>query len=156
MDAKEYLLQVQKIDKLIENKLMEKEQWKSIAEGTTTASEGERVQSSSDQQKMESAVIKMMAIQEEIEKQLLELIKTRQDVADTISQLKAIEYDVLHKMYIGILKRDSKGNSFVKYLDLQEVADLNKKTYSWATTTHGRALEEVRKILEQKGEVCVN
>jgi len=155
LDAKEYMEQVRKMDRLIENKMIEKEQWKAIAEGTTTCNEGERVQSSSNQQKMESAVLKMIEIQEEIEKQILDFIKIKREVADTISQLKAVEYDVLHKMYIGVLETDGKGKVYVHYLDFQEVADMNRKTYSWATTTHGRALEEVRKIIEQKGAVCV-
>ena len=101
MKVKEYLLQVQKIDKLIENKLIEKEQWESIAEGTSSRSDGERVQTSTNKQKMEDAVVKITEIKEEINKQVQKLIETKQDVISTIEQLKPIEYDLLHKMYIG-------------------------------------------------------
>jgi hypothetical protein len=142
------------IDKLIENKLIEKEQWKSIAEGTTAPSEGERVQASTSKEKMADAVLKMIEIQTEIEAQVQKLIRTKQDIISTIEQLKPIEYNLLHKMYIGINKRDSEGNIYVHYMDFGEVATLHGKSYSWATTTHGRALEQVRRIINQKGEKC--
>lgn len=35
MKAKEFLRQIQKTDRMIENKMIEKEQWKSVALGTT-------------------------------------------------------------------------------------------------------------------------
>jgi len=118
------------------------------------ASEGERVQASTSKEKMADAVLKMIEIQTEIEAQVQKLIRTKQDIISTIEQLKPIEYNLLHKMYIGINKRDSEGNVHVHYMDFAEVATLNGKSYSWATTTHGRALEQVRRIINQKGEVC--
>lgn len=153
MKVKEYLLQVQKIDKLIENKLIEKEQWESIAEGTSSRSDGERVQTSTNKQKMEDAVVKITEIKEEINKQVQKLIETKQDVISTIEQLKPIEYDLLHKMYIGVNINDSDGNTYVHYLDFNEVAKINGKSYSWATTTHGRALKQAQMIINQKGIV---
>ena len=52
MRAKDYLNQISKIDRLIENKIAEMEYWKAIATGTTAYSEGDRVQSTGSKEKM--------------------------------------------------------------------------------------------------------
>ena len=59
----------------------------------------------------------------------------RQEVIKTIEQLPAIEYDVLHKIY-------------VQYKEFYEIADAMKKSYSWVTTIHGRGLAKVQKIID--------
>ena len=62
MKAKEYLLQVKKLDQMIQNKKVEKEMWMSMALSTTAPSDGERVQSSGSQQKMVDAVIRSVGL----------------------------------------------------------------------------------------------
>ena len=52
MTAKEYLLQVKKLDMMISNKLQEVEHWKCIATSTNASGSGERVQASGSQQKL--------------------------------------------------------------------------------------------------------
>ncbi len=135
-EAKLYLLQLHKLDKLIENKMAELEQWKAIALGTTAQMNGERVQSSGSQQKMADAVGKYVDLQREIDACIDRLVDTRNEIIGVIEQLDAMEYDVLHKLY-------------VQRFTLQEVADICDKTYSWVTTTHGRALKNVNQILSE-------
>lgn len=147
MKAKEYLLQVSKIDKLIANKLIEKEQWRTIAQGTTAGSDGERVQSSGSQQKMADAVHKMLEIEEEINRYIDKLINTKLDIVQTIEQLPHTEYDLMHKMYIGIFEEGS-GNTI--YLNCYDIADVYNKSYSWAKKVHGRALKKVQAIIDKK------
>lgn len=135
MKAKEYLQQVSKLSKLINNKIIEKKQWKDIALGTTASSDGERVQASGSQQKMADAVCKYVAIEQEIDEYIDEMIETRKDVIKTIEQLPATEYDLLHIIYI-------------QEKTLDDVADKYHKTYSWTTTVHGRALKHVQNMLD--------
>ena len=137
MDAKQFLRQLKKLDKMIENKLAEKARWKAIATGTTAQMGGEKVQSSGSQQKMADAVCRYVDIEKEIDEQIDILIDTRQDVISVIERLNTTEYDILHKMY-------------VQYLSLYDVADIYNKSYSWATTVHGRALKNVQAILDQR------
>lgn len=148
MKAKEYLLQVRKTDKMIANKLIEKEQWMTIAQGTSGVSDGERVQSSGNQQKMADAVCKMVEIEEEVNKCIDNLIKAKLDVINTIEQLPHTEYDLMHKMYIGIIDNEE---GVTRYLNCYEVADLYSKSYSWSKKVHGRALKKVQMIIDQKG-----
>lgn len=139
MKAKEFLSQLEKLDRLIENKLIEKEQWKSIATGTTAKMGSEKVQSSGSQQKMADAVVKYVELETEIDQCIDRLIDTKKDVIAVIEQLHSTEYDVLHMVY-------------VQHLTFFDVAEKYKMSYSWATTIHGRALKDVQRILDARCE----
>lgn len=133
---KRFLNQIKKLDKLIENKLAEKEQWKLIASGTTIQLK-ERVQSSSNQQKMADAVVRYVDIESEINACIDSLVSKKRDVISVIEQLDVTEYDILHKVY-------------VQYLSLYDVAEIYDKSYSWVTSVHGNALKNVREILDAR------
>lgn len=137
MKAKEYLLQIRKIDRLVENKIAELEHWQAIATGTTTFSDGDRVQSTGNKYKMEDAIIKCIEINNEINSEIDRLVDTRKEVISTIERLRPDEYDVLHKIY-------------VQNKDFQEIATAKKMSYSWVTTKHGRALASLQKILDER------
>lgn len=138
VESKEFLKQVEKLDLRIKNKLIEQQQWKDIALGITANMDGERVQSSGAKSKMAEAIDKCVDAEQEISQLVSELIATKKKVIQTIEELdSAVEYDVLHRMYI-------------QQQDLQEIADHYRKEYGWATTTHGRALKHLQEILDGK------
>ena len=137
MDAKCYLRQVERLDVQIQNKLIEREQWRDIALGITASIGGERVQASSSQQKMADAVVKCVDIENEINVLIDNLIETKKDVIATIEKIdNPTEYDILHKRYI-------------QFLTLQEIADRYGREYTTITTTHGRALKNVQHIIDR-------
>lgn len=135
MRAKEYLSQISKIDRIIQNKIVEMKHWKAIATSTTVSTEGERVQSSGSKEKMADAVCRYMDMQTEINDDIDRLIDTKQEIISTIEQLNVDEYDVLHKIY-------------VQFKTFQEVAAEKGKSYSWVTSKHGRGLANLQRILE--------
>ena len=137
MKAKDFLLQLPKLEALIKNKLIEKQQWKDIALGITPQMSGDRVQSSGNQQKMACAIERMVDIEKELDEFVDSLIETRNEVLSVIEQLDSDEYDFLHLVY-------------VQHFTLKEVANLKNYSYSWATTFHGNALKKVQKILDSK------
>ena len=137
MNAKDYLLQIQKLDKLIENKLQEVAHWKAVATGTTVCSEGDRVQSSGSKQKMADAICRYMQMEDEINAAIDRLVDTKQEIIETIEQLSIDEYDLLHKIY-------------VQKKELYEAAMEMDRSYRWATSVHGRALANVQKILNER------
>lgn len=141
MRAKEYLNEIAKIDKMIKNKAAEIEHWKAVAESTTVYSEGEHVQSTSTGQKLANAVVKYVTIQEELEEDVNRLIAVRREVIHTIEQLDSEKYDILHKRY-------------VQCKSFKEIAIEINNTVSWVTTKHGRALQDVQRILEKKSMNC--
>lgn len=136
-NAQNYLKQVEKKDTIIRNKMVERERLKDIALGVTASSEGERVQSSGSKHKMADAIDKCVDIDKEINRLVDEFVNFKREVSCIIERLSLDEYDVLHKIYF-------------QYLSLYDVADMKSKTYSWVTTVHGRALQNVTKILVER------
>lgn len=132
-----YLGQIRKWDLLVKNKMIERQQWKEIAMGVSANMGGERVQSSGSQQKMADAINRYIDIEREIDEAIDKLVDARREVLATIEQLNATEYDVLHKLY-------------VQGKDLQAVADDLGKSYGWAATMKGRALQSVQRILDKR------
>ena len=151
MEAKDYVKQPEIIDALIKNKQVEKAQWKDIALGVTSSGQSvlievkgkkelhnmEKVQSSGSQSKMADAITRCIDIEAEIDFLVDKLIDTKLDIIKTIELLNPIEYDVLHKRYI-------QGMTF------DEIGAAKKKTKSWATTVHGRALQSLQRILDER------
>lgn len=135
-EAQVYLGQVEMLDTRIMNKLIESQQWRDVALGITANMDGERVQSSGAKSKMADAVIKCVDIEAEIDSLVDSLADTKKEVIQTIEGLdSATEYNVLHMRYI-------------QHKSLQEIADHYGRDYGWATTTHGRALKSVQRILD--------
>lgn len=150
MKSKEYLLQVQKLDRMIENKLEEVEHWKNIATSTAINNDSERVQSSGSKEKMADTVCKYLTMESEINAVIDKLVDTRQEIIETIELLNADEYDLLYKMYVGIRNVRKDGTQETLYLTLDEVAALKDKSRRWAASVHGRALANLQKILDER------
>lgn len=140
MKAQHYLKQIDHLETLIQNKMIEKEQWRDIALGITAKYEGERVQSSGNNKKMSEALDRVVDIEREIDRIIDQKIDTRLEVIRTIELLKPNEYRVLHLIYI-------QGKSF------KEVASICDKSHSWATSVHGAALSNLQKILDSREQM---
>lgn len=137
MEARLYLEQVTKIDRLIENKLIEKMQWKAIAEGTSASGTGERVQTSVSLHKMEDAVIRIVEIENEINDIVLKNMEYKQDVINTIEKLDPNYYDVLHKIYI-------------QRMQIAEIAVAYHSTERSVLRKKSKALKKVQMILNER------
>ena len=150
MKHKDYLLQIQKLDRMIENKLDEVEHWKNVAKSSTANNESERVQSSGSKEKMADAVCSYLTIEDEINAAIDKLIDKRQEIIETIELLSVDEYDLLYKMYVGITKVNKDDTQERIYMTLDEVAVLNDRSKRWAASVHGRALVNLQKILDER------
>lgn len=137
MKAKDFLCQIKKLDKLIENKIIEVRQLKEIANNSTGSTEGERVKSTKNPQRIAEAIAKYVDLEREINEDIDKLIDSRRKILGVIEQLNATEYDVLHKIY-------------VQGITFQDVATTYDRSYGWATTVHGRALKHVQRILDEQ------
>jgi hypothetical protein len=133
-DAQVYLEQVEKLEMVIRNKLIEKQQWKDIALGITANMEGERVQSTGAKSKMANAVAKCVDIEAEIDDLIDRLIDLKKEVTATIEQLQSpTEYNLLHMRYI-------------QFIPLKDIAERWHTEYTNVTTAHGKALKKVEEI----------
>lgn len=97
METREYLSQIRRYDHMIDNKLKEIENLRSIICGTSARSIGERVQTSCDRDKISSAVSKIVDMENEVDA----LIDKRYDIVQQIESIPDVNmYDVLAKKFI--------------------------------------------------------
>lgn len=141
MEAKVYLGQLEKLEVMINNKLIEKEQWRDLALNIVSNLDGERVQSSGNKSRMATAIEKCILVEEEIDILVDRLIDMKREVIATIEKLdKAAEYRVIHAKYI-------------QNKELEEIAEDMNTSYTNITTLHGRALKSLQGVLDgKKGE----
>ena len=140
MNAKAFLSEIKKIERIIRDKQEEREQWRDMALHITGRYDGERVKGSSDPHKLENAVIHAVDIEREIDESIKKLYKRREEIINVIEQLSLNDYDLLYNVYV-------KGMSF------QELADARGCTYSNISTLHGVALKRVKRILDKQEEI---
>lgn len=134
MDTKTYLQQISRLDRMINNKLSEIQQFRELARSVSAVKNEERVKTSPKFDKMGSTYCKI----EKMEKELDDLIDTYVDKKNLIvSQIDGID----NETYYHIL--------FARYVEkktFEKIAD--EMTYSWRQTIriHGRALQEFEKL----------
>lgn len=137
MKAIDFLKQYQKINSIIENKLIEREQWKEVAYNTTPGGKQspDKVQASGNPQKMSDAVNRYIDIEREIDGYVDNLVDRKADIISVIEQLDTPEYNILHKHYI-------------QDITLFEISSKMGRSYSWVKAKHNRGLANVEKILK--------
>lgn len=101
MTTKEYLNQISRLNRMINNKLVEIQQLRDLALGISSISTGERVQSTPDFDKIGSKMAKI----DELEKNLDETIDKYVDLKNRIiGQIESMEdeitYNILFSRYI--------------------------------------------------------
>lgn len=133
-----YLERIEKIDIVVHNKLIERQQWADLALSITANMDGERVQSSGSLSKMADALNKCMDMEAEIDSAVEKLVAEKREIVSVIEQVDSPTcYNVLHLRY-------------VQYKEPKEIAEHYGREYNWATTTLGRARANVREILDKK------
>lgn len=138
MDATAFLEKVKRLDVLLKNKLIEREQWRDLALSVTAHSDGDRVQSSGNLQKMSDAVARCVDMEAEINAIVERLAIEKADVLSVIEQLPPDEYDVLHMKYIQHLTND-------------EINMARDRSGSWASTIASNGRKNVQMILDRRG-----
>lgn len=131
MTTKDYLKQIGRLNRMIENKLAEINQLKTIAyNSSATNSSTERVQTSADQDKIGNIVSEIV----DTEKELQTMITKRCTI---VSQIESVDntyyYDILAKHYI--LGKDFKCISVEKERSMRHIGRM-----------HDKALKEFEKM----------
>ena len=122
METKQYLNQILRLDRQIENKLAEIYQLRTMAESITVATDKERVDSSGDKDKLGCIMARIVDMEREVDK----MVDKRCDIVAQIDGLEDTEsYDVLAKVYI--LDRDLKAIAIEKSISYKTFSRLYKK-----------------------------
>ncbi len=113
MQTREYLNQIVRFDRMIENRKMEIEQLRSIATSTTIPPKDVNVKSSSDKDKMGNTVVKIV----ELEKETSVIISQRSKILRQIENIPdAKMYEVLYQKFV-----DNKPNKEIKLENITSV-----------------------------------
>lgn len=103
MTTKNYLGQIERFEKMVQNKLSEINQLKTMACSVTVPAGNERVQTSSDKDKVGTIVSRIADLEKEVDS----MIEKRCMIVKQIESIEDTDiYDVLAKRYI--LKKDLK------------------------------------------------
>lgn len=133
MDTKQYLQQISRLDRMINNKLAEISQLRELTMSVSAVKNEERVQTTPNFDKIGTAYCKIEEMEEKLDKLIDEFVDKRNLI---ISQIDKIE----NETYYEIL--------FARYIEkktFEKIAD--EMTYSWRQVIrlHGRALQEFEK-----------
>ena len=133
MDTKQYLQQISRLDRMINNKLSEISQLRELAMSVSAVKNEERVKTTPNFDKIGTAYCKIEEMEEKLDKLIDEYVDKKNLI---ISQIDGIE----NETYYEIL--------FARYIEkktFEKIAD--EMTYSFRNVTrlHGRALQEFEK-----------
>lgn len=135
MNAKEYLEEIEKNDRLIQNKIAELQQLRCLASSAGATTNGEAVQSSKSGDRLASLVVKIVDLENEINDKIDSYITLKNEHIKVIEQVNdALLYDILHKRY-------------VQYKAFVEIAESEGYTYDYILECHQKALKIVRNII---------
>ena len=134
MDTKQYLQQISRLDRMINNKLSEISQLRELAMSVSAVKNEERVQTTPNFDKIGTAYCKIEEMEEKLDKLIDEFVDKKNLI---ISQIDKIE----NETYYEIL--------FARYIEkktFEKIAD--EMTYSWRQVIrlHGRALQEFERV----------
>ena len=133
LDTKQYLSQIERLDRVIQNKLTEIYQLKTMACNIVVSTENERVQTSGDKERMASTVAKIVDIEKEIDSLIDVQIERKNTI---IRQIEGIEdNDMYHILF----------NRYVKRANFNEIAKEMSYSERHILTLHGQALLEFDK-----------
>lgn len=130
LETKKYLSQIERLDRVIQNKLTEIYRLKTMACNIVVSTENERVQSSGDKERMASTVAKIVDIEREIDS-LIDIQLERKNTI--IGQIESLENnDMYHILF----------NRYVKRASFGDIAKEMNYSERHIITLHGEALQE--------------
>lgn len=133
MNAKEYLRQIEVLDKKIEQRIEESEALHALITGGAISYDSDKVQSSIHGNTQEDRLCSYMDLRNEIDSLIEELADLRHTIIGQIHELEAGKYTSL---YVDIL--------YKKYVDCNSLHDISEELhydYRWICKLHGRALQ---------------
>ncbi len=136
MNARDYLRRVKTLNDEINNKLVTLRHLKQMMTNISSPGTTERVQTSSNQSKMDKLVCKAVDLEREIDAKTDDLVDLKCEVLSVLQRLEPTEFDVLQQYYI-------------EGKQIYEIAHKNGNSDSWAYTVRKRAERHLQTILDK-------
>ena len=133
MDTKQYLSQIKRLDRQIQNKLSELYNLKMMASSISVSNEGERVQTSGNKDQLGAVVAKIVDMEKEVDKMVDLFVYTRNKIIGQIDSMDDLDsYDILSMRYVA-------GKTF------HEISEKTGWSIRKVFSLHGKALLEFEK-----------
>ena len=133
MDTKQYLSQIKRLDRKIQNKLSELYNLKMMARSISVSNEGERVQTSGNKDQLGAVVAKIVDMEKEVDKMVDLFVDTRSEIISQIDSMDDLDsYDILSMRYVA-------GKTF------HEISEKTGWSIRKVFSLHGKALLEFEK-----------
>ncbi|MTI71067.1 MAG: DUF1492 domain-containing protein [Firmicutes bacterium] len=137
MNAKEYLTQAFKLDERINCKIEQASSLRDLACKVTASINDDRISGTKQKSPMENAIVKLVDLEREIDKDIDELIDLKREIINIINLVKNQNYRlILELRYIN-------GKTW------DDIATKMQYDLRWIYRLHGRALREIDKNIKK-------
>lgn len=137
MKAKEYLSQAIWLDRIINNKLEQKQRLEALAQRVTVDFTQERVSGGlRTTSPMEDATVKLIDLSHEINDDIDRLIDLKREILNTINEIDDFRYKLILEM------------RYINGKDWDDVASNLGYDTRWVMRLHGKALKEIDEIIK--------
>lgn len=138
MTAKEYLGQAYRLDQRINSKLQQVDSLRSLTQKITASYDGEVVSHTRNVTSLQDTIIRLMETEEELNRQIDELVDLKMDIARLIDQVHNESFRlILEKRYLCFLQWD-------------QIAAEMHYSRRWVLNKHDRAVEVVDKLMTER------
>lgn len=138
MTAKEYLGQAYRLDQRINSKLQQVDSLRSLTQKITASYDGEVVSHTRNVTSLQDTIIRLMEAEEELNRQIDELVDLKMDIACLIDQVHNESFRlILEKRYLCFLQWD-------------QIAAEMHYSRRWVLNKHDRAVEVVDKLMAER------
>ena len=140
MTAKEYLSQAYRLNRMANTKMEQIENLRALSEKVTASYGSEQVSHSRNVTSMEDTIVRIVAAQEDLNRQISEIVRFQVEISTLIDKVQNVNYSqILTKRYL-------------RFMPWNRIASEMGYSRRWVLQKHGQALEVVEKLLREKEE----
>jgi len=140
MRAKEFLSRAYKFDQRINSKLEQISKLRSLTQRVTASYDQEIVSHTRNVTSLQDTIIRLIEAEEALNKEIDELVDLKEEIAAAIKCMPNRDYQLL------LEKR------YLSFKPLEEIAVDMRYGIRWVQVMHGRALQEMDRVLAERGE----
>lgn len=144
MSNEEYLGMIEKLNLLIGNKILEKEELFTIATKTTQDNDG-MPHATGTSDKVGNSTVKIVEKEAEIDRVIDLFYDLKQEIIGQIQKLPAEEYDVLHKSFVQGISLSTIAEEKNKHVDT--IKSVRRKGIANVRILNSQNLREAQKML---------
>lgn len=144
MSNEEYLGMIEKLNLLISNKILEKEELFTIATKTTQDNDG-MPHATGTSDKVGNSTVKIVEKEAEIDRVIDLFYDLKQEIIGQIQKLPAEEYDVLHKSFVQGIALSTIAEEKNKHVDT--IKSVRRKGIANVRILNSQNLREAQKML---------